>query len=57
MEMDSPRSDIDDCIGSVEEWSSQDDGWIIFFFHVQDHEVSGGIVIMNLDHYVLCYAL
>jgi hypothetical protein len=22
LEVDSPRSDIDDCIGSVEEWSS-----------------------------------
>ena len=26
------RSDIDDRIGGVEEWSSKDDGCIIFFF-------------------------
>jgi hypothetical protein len=29
---DLSRSDVDDCVGGVEEWSSKDDGYIIFFF-------------------------
>ena len=32
LEVDLSRSDVDDCIGSVEEWPSKDDGRIIFFF-------------------------
>ena len=32
LKVDLSRSDIDDCVGSVEEWSSKDDGCIIFFF-------------------------
>ena len=32
LEVDLSRSDIDDRVGSVEEWSSKDDGCIIFFF-------------------------
>jgi hypothetical protein len=58
LEVDLSRSDVDDCVGGIEEWSSQDDGCIIFFFsYVQDHEVSKSIVILYLDHDVLCYAL
>jgi hypothetical protein len=32
LEVDLSRSDIDDRIGGVEEWSFQDDGCINFFF-------------------------
>ena len=32
LEVDFSRSDIDDHVGGVEEWSSKDDGYIIFFF-------------------------
>ena len=32
LEVDLSRSDVDDRISSVEEWSSKDDGCIIFFF-------------------------
>ena len=32
LEVDLPRSDVDDRVGSVKERSSKDDGRIIFFF-------------------------
>ena len=32
LEVDLSRSDVDDCVGSVEEGPSKDDGRIIFFF-------------------------
>ena len=32
LEVDLSRSDVDDHVGGVEEWSSKDDGCIIFFF-------------------------
>ena len=32
LEVDLSRSDVDDRIGFVEEWSSKDDGCVIFFF-------------------------
>ena len=32
LEVDLSRSDVDDRVGGVEEWSSQDDECIIFFF-------------------------
>ena len=32
LEVDLSRSDVDDHVGSVEEWSSKDDGCIVFFF-------------------------
>ena len=34
LEVDLSKSNIDDRAGGVEEWSSQDDGCIIFFTHV-----------------------
>ena len=34
LEVDLSRSDVDDCVGCVEERSSKDDGCIIFFSHV-----------------------
>ena len=37
LEVDLSRSDVDDCVGSVEERSSKDDWCIVFFFsHVQN---------------------
>ena len=30
--VDLSRSDLDDSVGSVEEWSSKNDGCIVFFF-------------------------
>ena len=32
LEVDLSRSDVDDHVGSIEEWSSKDDGCIVFFF-------------------------
>ena len=32
LEVDLSRSDIDNRVGSVEEWSSKNDGCIVFFF-------------------------
>ena len=58
LEVDLSRSDIDDCVGSVEEWSSKDDGCIVFFFtHERNHEVGRGIVIMYSYHNIFCYPL
>jgi hypothetical protein len=34
LEVDLSRSDIDDCVSSVEKRSSQDDGCIVFFSYV-----------------------
>jgi hypothetical protein len=46
LEVDLSRSNVDDRVSSVEKWSSKDDGCIVFFFsHVQEIEVSRGIVI------------
>ena len=50
LEVNLCRSDIDDHVGSVEERSSKDDGCIIFFSHVQDHEIGRGIVILYSYH-------
>ena len=53
LEVDLSRSDIDDCVGGVEERPSKDDGCIVFFFsHVQDHEIGRGIVILYSYHNV-----
>ena len=47
LEVDLSRSNIDDCVCGVEERPSKDDGCIIVFFsHVQNHEVGRGILIM-----------
>jgi len=57
LEVDLSRFGIDDRVGSVEERSSKDDGYIFFFTHVQNHEVGRGIVIMYSYHDVFCYSL
>ena len=58
LEVDLSRSDIDDHVGSVKEWSSKDDGRIIFFFtHVQNHEVDRGILVMYSYHDIFRYSL
>ena len=47
LEVDLSRSNVDDHVGSVKEWSSKDGGCIIFFFsHVQNHEVDRGKLII-----------
>ena len=57
LEVDLTRSDVDDRVGGVEEQSLQDDGCIVLFFsHVQNHEVGRGIVIMYSYHYVLLFS-
>jgi hypothetical protein len=49
LEVNLSRSNEDDGIGGVEEWSSQDDGGIfVFYSHVQDHEIGQNIAILNL---------
>jgi len=53
--MDLPCSNLYDGLGSVEERSSLDDGWIIFLSHVNDQEVSGDVVVFNLDKDVFGY--
>ena len=57
LEVDLSRSNIDDRVGGVEEQSSKNDGCIIFFTHVQNHEVGRGIVIMYSYHNMFCYPL
>ena len=58
LEVDLSRSDVDDRVGGVEEWSSQDDGGLFFFYsYVQDHEISRNIAILNLYNDVLRYSL
>ena len=58
LEVDLARSNVDDRVGGIEEWSSSDDGCIIFFFsHVQNHEVGRGKVVMYSYHDILYYAL
>ena len=44
-------------LGSVEKWSSYDDGWTIFFSHVDDQEVSGDVVVFNLDIDIFGYPI
>ena len=55
--MDLPCSNVYDGLASVEEWSSYDDCWIIFFSHVNYQEVSGDIVVFNLDRDVFGYPI
>ena len=57
LEVDLSRSDVNDRIGGVEERSSEDDGCIIFFTHVQNHEVGRGKLIMYSYHNIPCYPL
>ena len=58
LEVDLSRFDVDDHVGGVEEWSSKDDGCIVFLFsHVQDHEIGRGIVILYSYHNVPRYSL
>ena len=45
MEVDLSRSNVDDLIGCVEEWSSKDDRYFFFFSHVQNHEADRDIMI------------
>ena len=47
--MDLLYSNVYDGLGSVEERSSKDDGWIISLSHVDDQEVSGDVVVFDLD--------
>ena len=57
LEVDLSRSDVDDRISGVEELSSKNDGCIIFFItHVQNLEVSRGIMIMYSYHDIFCYS-
>ena len=49
MEMDLLYSNVYDGLDSVEERSSKDDGWIISLSHVDDQEVSGDVVVFDLD--------
>ena len=57
LEVDLSRSDVDDRVGGVEEQSLQDDGCIVLFFsHVQNHEVGRGKVVVYFYHNVLCYS-
>jgi len=55
--MDLSSSNVYDGFGSVEERSSYDDGWIIFFSHVDDQEVNGDIVVSNLDRGIFGYPI
>jgi hypothetical protein len=49
LEVDLSRSNEDDGIGGVKEWSSQDDGGLfVFCSYVQDHEIGQNIEILNL---------
>ena len=57
LEVDLSRSDIDDRVGGVEEQSSKDDGRLVFFSHVQDHEIGRGIVILYSYHNIPRYSL
>ena len=44
LEVDLSRSNVDDRVGGVEEWSSKDDRYVFFFFsHVKNHEVGRDI--------------
>lgn len=46
--------DVDDGLGSAQEWYSQDDGWSILIFpHVDDKEVSLDEMVINLDGDIL----
>jgi hypothetical protein len=49
-------SHVEDCIGGVEERSSQNDRCIVIFLHVKNQEIWKYIIIFNLYHDVLHYA-
>ena len=54
--MDLPCSNVYDGLGGVEEWSSQDDGWItLIFTHVDEQQISGDVVVVDLDKDVFGY--
>ena len=55
LEVDLSRSNINDHVRGVDEWSSKDDGCIIFFF--QDHEIGIGKLIMYSYHDIFSYPL
>ena len=48
--MDFSGSNVDDCFNGAEQWSSKDDGWIVFVFsHVYNLKVCVDKVIVYLD--------
>jgi hypothetical protein len=54
--MDLSRSNVDDCIGGVEERSPQDDRCVFISRHVEDQEVDRNILILNFYQDILCHA-
>ena len=54
--MDFSGSNVDDCFNGAEEWSSKDDGWIVFiFFHVNNLKVCVDKMIVYFDRDISYY--